>query len=142
MSETQEYSIWLGIIQRCCNPNQEGYKKYGGRGITICDRWLNSFEAFFADMGLRPSPEHSIDRFPDQGGPYSPGNCRWATRKQQANNMRTNVILEYKGERHTLTEWADIKGIPRSVLRTRYSRGWSVAEALDTPARPIRKSNP
>ena len=85
---TPEYRAWKGMKTRCTNDREKGWKNYGGRGIRVCDRWLNSFEAFLADVGPRPSPQHSIDRFPDNDGNYEPGNVRWATRKQQSENRR------------------------------------------------------
>lgn len=87
-SETPEYRAWHSMISRCTNPKLEAWKYYGGRGITVCDRWKNSFEAFLADMGPRPSPNLSIDRFPNNDGNYEPGNCRWATRSEQRANQR------------------------------------------------------
>lgn len=90
---TPEYRAWIHMIERCYNPTYKQYKDYGGRGISVCDRWRYDYTAFLADMGRRPSSRHSIDRYPDNNGNYGPGNCRWATRKQQQNNMRTNKIL-------------------------------------------------
>lgn len=87
-SKLSEYGIWRGIKQRCLNPRSPSYMDYGGRGITICERWRDSFESFYTDMGARPSADHSIDRFPDNDGNYEPGNCRWATSGQQAHNKR------------------------------------------------------
>lgn len=85
---TPEYNTWKSIKSRCLNPNSTGYEYYGGRGITICDRWRDSFESFLADVGRRPSAKHSIDRYPDNNGNYEPGNVRWATASEQCFNRR------------------------------------------------------
>lgn len=91
-------TTWSGMKQRCFNPNTENYRLYGGRGITICDRWLNGhdgktgLECFIADMGPKPSPDHTVDRWPDNNGNYEPGNCRWATMAEQNLNKRSNGV--------------------------------------------------
>lgn len=88
---TAEYRAWALMLRRCNNPNSHEFKYYGGRGITVCAEWLNSYEAFLAHLGRRPSPQHSVDRFPDNNGNYEPGNVRWATRHQQSLNQRRNA---------------------------------------------------
>jgi hypothetical protein len=139
MTGTPEYKIWDGFRRRCGNPKDPQYRNYGGRGITVCDRWKSSFEAFFADMGLRPGPGYSIDRFPDNDGNYAPGNCRWATRIEQARNRRTNYLLTSQGKTLCIQEWASIIGIDYRTLYARLRLGWSIEKTLLT--RPILDHN-
>jgi hypothetical protein len=91
MWKAPEYKTWAKIKQRCHNPKDANYFRYGARGIAMCPKWRNNFEAFFADVGLRPSPSHSLDRFPNNDGGYEPGNVRWATITEQANNKRYGI---------------------------------------------------
>jgi hypothetical protein len=126
---TKVYSVWHLMVQRCTNPNCKGWKWYGSRGITVCDRW-RSFENFLADMGEPPSPEHSIDRYPDNDGNYEPGNCRWATAKEQANNKRNNKLISYNGQTKTLQGWADMLGVKANTLNYRLRRGWTMERAF------------
>lgn len=88
---TAEYRAWINIKTRCYNPKVVSYKNYGKRGIKVCARWRASFEAFFADMGPKPSPSHTIDRYPDNDGDYKPSNCRWATWSEQHRNKRRSI---------------------------------------------------
>lgn len=117
---------------RCTNPEVQSYPDYGGRGIKICDRWLNSFENFYEDMGERPSNQHSIDRI-DNNGDYEPSNCRWATRTEQNNNKRNIVRLTFNGKEQTLLEWSKELNISLTVLRDRVCRKWTVKQILSTP---------
>lgn len=138
MWNTPEYKTWQGIIQRCENKNGSAYDDYGGRGIKVCERW-HQFENFLADMGKRPSPEHSIDRYPNNDGHYEPGNCRWATRKEQQRNRRNTTMVELNGVSKPLQQWAEETGICVETLYSRlFEAKWDVAVALTKPAR-LRK---
>ncbi|HDY87992.1 MAG TPA: hypothetical protein ENH82_07765, partial [bacterium] len=103
LNRTPTYRSWSGMKARCLNPKEPAYKYYGGRGIKVCDRWLNSFENFYTDMGKKPEGL-TIERL-DNNGDYSPGNCKWATRTEQMNNTRHNTILKYNGLCLTVAEW-------------------------------------
>jgi len=134
-SRSPLYAIWKGIKKRCYSPKCNNYESYGGRGIRVCERWLNSFEAFRDDMGERPTPRHQLDRFPDNNGNYEPGNCRWATRTQNGRNTRHNRVVEFRGEKRCLSEWGELLGISSTVIYTRLYQGWSVERALTEPLR-------
>ena len=130
-SHTALHKIWLGMKNRCNNPRHHAYARYGGRGIGVCERW-QSFSAFEADMGERPSPLHSVDRMDNDRG-YSPDNCRWATRSEQSNN-RGGVFRDHDGR--TLREIATATGIPYDTLHSRYIMGDRGAELLRSRKRP------
>lgn len=123
MVESPEYNSWRGAKERCTNQNHIEYHIYGGRGVTMCERWLNSFAAFLEDMGRKPSPKHSIDRFPNNSGNYEPGNCRWATSKEQAENRRITLRVELHGTSITIKEFSERTGIPYSTVRWRSLHG-------------------
>jgi len=114
LSQTPEYHIWDAIIQRCTNPNDRGWHKYGGRGITVCRHWRR-FENFIRDMGRRPTPRHSIDRTDNDRG-YCPSNCKWVTKKEQSRNTRATRFLEHKGRTMCLAAWAAELGISSPQL--------------------------
>ncbi len=128
---TPAYEIWKTMRQRCLNPRNAHYTYYGGRGISVCDRWLNSFVSFLEDMGERPEG-CSIDRVNNDGN-YEKSNCRWATSTQQARNTRQTRLITFDGHTRCLTEWADIIGITNATLRYRLKH-WPIERALTTPA--------
>lgn len=130
---TPEYRSWRAMKRRCLNPAASQYAYYGGRGITVCDRWRDSFEAFLADMGPKPGPAYSLDRHPDPDGPYAPGNCRWATQGEQVKNSRAVRWLIHDGVTDNVAGWARRVGLPARLIALRLSRDWTVARALTTP---------
>jgi hypothetical protein len=132
---TPEYIAWQSMRRRCANPRTTSFENYGGRGIKVCRRW-RKFENFYAYMGQRPSPEHSLDRWPNKDGNYMPGNVRWATPTEQARNTRANRLLSHDGQTLVLTEWAERTGVGASTLRERLRHGWNVADALTKPPQP------
>lgn len=131
LSHTKEYDVWQKMRDRCYNPASKDYANYGGRGITVCERW-NTFEHFYADMNCpRPSSRHSLDRYPDKNGNYEPGNVRWATPKQQARNQRKTIFITYDGREMPLIEAAELFGIRYLTLKYRIRAGWSVQRSLN-----------
>lgn len=129
------------MIARCTAPSYPNFEHYRALGITVCERW-RSFENFLADMGERPSPAHSIDR-KDNDGNYEPSNVRWATKQEQANNRRTNVLVHYRGRDLTLAELARETGVSKEVIRWRLRRSkkaWPVEGALSLPAQSSNKN--
>ena len=134
MSGTVEQRTWTSMRDRCRNPKAAHYECYGGRGISVCERWANSFENFYEDMGPRPSSCHSIDRI-DVNGNYDPANCRWATIKEQRRNTRTNRLVRYLDREVCIAEAAELSGIPAATLIQRLNRGWSI-DRLFSPVRP------
>jgi hypothetical protein len=132
-AHTPEYQVWAGAIARCYNEKKKAYPYYGGRGITVCAGWRNSFEKFYADMGPRPTPKHTLER-KDNDGNYSKKNCVWDTRLAQARNTRQVKRYTFNGKTLCLTEWAEELGVPHSSLESRiHKHGWSVERALSTP---------
>jgi lambda repressor-like predicted transcriptional regulator len=134
-----EYRTWNAMIARCTNPKNPSWKRYGGRGITVCESWRQSFEQFLADMGRRPSLSYSLERKDNNVG-YSPGNCVWATAKEQNNNTRANRIIEHEGTRLTLAQWADKAGMSLQTFHGRLRRGWNMVDALSVSVLPWRSS--
>jgi hypothetical protein len=128
---TPEYQTWNSILTRCHGPNPE--PRYGGRGISVCERWRKSFTAFLEDMGTRP-PKHPIDRI-DNDGNYEPGNCRWVTHKEQMQNTSTTARIEFRGVVKSYAAWAEETGIPWACISQRLKRGWTVEQALTEPPR-------
>lgn len=137
MSGNYTYKSWGMMKSRCTNPSYNHYHNYGGRGIKVCDRWLESFENFLEDMGERPK-NHSLDRI-DVDGDYCKENCRWSTSKEQNNNRRNNHIIEFNGKSQNITAWAEELNIKVDILSRRILRGWSIEDTLSIP--PINKKD-
>jgi len=128
------YRAWKSARNRCNNPTNPGYPNYGGRGITFTSEW-DSFERFLSDMGPRPSARHSLDRI-DVNGPYAPGNCRWATPEEQANNKRNSALITFNGKTLSVRQWSRELGISSATLEWRLQNGWSAEKALTEGVQP------
>ncbi len=131
MTGTRTYSTWAAMRNRCANQKNKDYPQWGGRGITVCERWRDSFENFLADMGERP-PGKCIGRI-DNDGPYSPENCRWESMPEQNRNKRSTVLIAHNGETLCMRDWGKRLGIPESTLYNRHRRGWSSDQILTVP---------
>lgn len=129
-----EYRCWGGIKSRCLTPTHPEFKNYGAKGVSICDEWRDDFVAFFDYVGPRPSPLHSIDRYPNRNGNYEPGNVRWATKKEQTHNRDYTRSIDGT----PLTEIARQRGISYAMVRGRIARGWSFEKAISEPFRYLR----
>jgi hypothetical protein len=123
-----EYKSWSGMKNRCLNPAHEDFRLYGGRGITVCERWLESFENFLEDMGPKP-PKTSLDRIDNNKG-YTPENCRWASNKLQSNNRRTNRTITFNGKTQTYKQWSEELGLGSGTIRMRVLSGWPTWKVL------------
>lgn len=137
-SHIAEFRIWSGMKQRCLDANSDSYHRYGGRGITICQQWVESFQRFLDDVGRRPSSKYSLERKDNEKG-YEPGNVTWATRPEQAKNRRSNVRITYQGRTMILADWAREIGIGEHCLRQRiFILKWSIEKSLTTPLKKLR----
>lgn len=140
MRHTPEYKAWQAIKDRCYRAKNKAFKNYGGRGIQMCERWFKSFQAFYEDVGPRPSPQHSIERIQNEHH-YEPGNVKWATRAEQMRNRRANTYLTLNGVTMCLVDWcAQVNKRPSTVCE-RLKAGWSVEDALTRPTQPRRARN-
>jgi len=146
MTNTPEYKSWECIKQRCNNPNDHSFNNYGGRGIVLCDKWQNDFVAFYKHVGPRPSIFHSIERINNNSN-YEPGNVKWASAQEQANNTRRNHVIIIHGWSLNVTQWAKFVGLGNTTLLQRINAyGWPIAKAIFTPVQYhksyIKNSNP
>lgn len=126
LASNPAWSCWHAMKRRCRNKKNKAFDNYGGRGIRVCERWLN-FEFFLSDVGERPSPNHSIDSINNDGN-YEPGNVRWSTQKEQCRNKRNNIVVEWQGEKKTLTEWSQILGLNCFTLFSRFKKGMTTEQ--------------
>lgn len=132
---SEEYKSWYCMIRRCIDESHHSYKRYGGAGIKVAERWKD-FNNFLVDMGLRPSPSHTLDRYPNKSGNYEPGNVRWATHKQQSRNLKNNLTVTYKNQTKTLVEWCEELNLKYPRTRERiFKKGMSPNEAFSLPKR-------
>jgi hypothetical protein len=140
LSRSRSHNIWCGIHSRCYDPNSQSYEGYGGRGIIVCERWHgpNGFANFLLDMGEPPSQEYSLDR-KNNDGPYSPENCKWSDRYEQARNTRRNRYLTAQDQTYCISQWSEITGLKQGLIAARVRRGWSDEEALEFKERIHRK---
>lgn len=130
-SKTKEYNAWMHMKQRCLNKSNSDYQSYGGRGISVCDRWVNSFENFFSDMGICPFPDYSLDRI-DVDGNYEPQNCKWSSPSEQARNKRCSVKLTIDGETKSIHDWAENVEISADTIKARVQKlGREPTDALN-----------
>jgi|LakMenE01Jun11ns_1017448.scaffolds.fasta_scaffold9636513_1 hypothetical protein len=134
-----EYICWVNMIRRCYIKSNKKYHRYGGRGIRVCDRWLEpngqGFINFLSDMGERPSKDLSLDRHPNRDGNYEPGNCRWATLTEQNRNTARNVFLTHEGKTQCIAAWAKEVGIDYDTIYARFRKGWDMTRILA----PVKK---
>jgi hypothetical protein len=138
LSNTPEYDAWAAMKRRCFLETNENYSRYGGRNITVCESWINSFENFYEDMGPRPSPEHTLDR-EDNNGNYDKNNCRWATQLEQANNRSTNTYCEFEGEVLTVAQLARKINMDYELLLSRLLTGRTVDEVINFESKRGKK---
>ena len=131
MTNTRIYNIWKSMKRRCTKEH-DSYKNYGGRGITVCDEWLNSFEKFYEDMGEPTTNTHEIDRI-DNDGNYCKENCRWVSPKENCRNRRNNRVITYNDETLCVSEWSERLGGSRHLVEKRLKMGWSEEKAVTTP---------
>ncbi len=128
-TRSTEYTSWQLMKDRCYNKNNKTFSYYGGKGITVCDRWINSFENFIDDMGEKPTPTHSIDRIDNAEG-YSPENCKWSSKKEQVRNRRNTKLIVYKNQEKPLAEWCEILDLDYPKINKRLWRGWPVEKSF------------
>ncbi len=131
---TRIYRIWRGMLDRCYNEKAASYANYGGKGVTVCDRWRESIDNFIEDMGLPPSESHTLDRKENADG-YHSGNCKWSTPEEQGNNRSTNVDMTFNGKTQTIAQWSRETGLSKDTIRLRLKRGWTADRTLTTSAR-------
>ena len=129
VSRSEEYRTWISMKERCYDHASPSYPIYGAVGITVCERWRKSYQNFLADMGRKPDSQYTIDRIRSERG-YSPSNCKWSTKQEQAQNRSTTVWLTLGIRKLPITEWAKILGVHKSTISLRIKAGWSVEDTL------------
>lgn len=141
MTQTPEYKAWENMLARCYRESYPGYRRYGGRGIAVCQQWRESFLAFLRDVGKRPHPSLSLER-KDNDRNYEPGNVVWTSRTRQQRNKSNNRLLTYRGQTKPLIDWADELGLSYRMLEARWRRGWTPEQILKLPPHKGRRLRP
>ena len=118
------------MLARCYRATDNNFHRYGAKGISVCDQWRNSFENFLSEMGMPPTPRHTLDRFPNKTGNYEPSNCRWADKVEQANNLTSNKLYEHDGKKLTVPAWSRLVGVPEITIKKRLQAGISFDRAI------------
>lgn len=136
-----EYRAWKAMKGRCYDKNNINYSNYGGRGIVVCEKWLNNFQAFLADVGRKPTPKHTIDRI-DVNGNYEPSNVQWATKREQMRNTRNVHPVTINGSTRLICEWAEISGVPEESISSRLRKGWEPEKAVFYPVNKRNQLTP
>ena len=133
MNKSPEHSVWVGMKQRCTNPNKRDYRWYGAKGVKVCEEWMHSFLSFYGHIGAKPTPAHTVDRINVEKG-YEPGNVRWATQQEQVENTTVVRMIYLNGKTQSVSAWEREMGLSKGQVKARENNGWTTDAAILTPS--------